>query len=93
MLSRASASGVIQGLIPNLIDGGLTHLQYADDTVIFLDFTSENLMNLRLILKCYEAISGMKINFDKNEVSLWVLVWKINKKLLEFWIANWVPFQ
>jgi hypothetical protein len=55
-------------LIPNLIDGGLTHLQYADDTVIFLDFTSENLMNLRLILKCYEAISGMKINFDKNEV-------------------------
>ena len=26
MLSRASAAGVIQGLVPNLIDGGLTHL-------------------------------------------------------------------
>jgi hypothetical protein len=38
MLSRASAAGVIQGLVPNLIDGGLTHLQYADDTVIFSEF-------------------------------------------------------
>ena len=35
MLSRASAAGVIQGLVPNLIDGGLTHLQYPNDTVIF----------------------------------------------------------
>jgi hypothetical protein len=59
---------VIQGLVPNLIDGGLTHLQYADDTVIFLSFSHENLLNIRLILSCYEAMSGMKINFDKSEV-------------------------
>lgn len=25
-------------------------------------------MNLRLILTCFEAMSGMKINFDKSEV-------------------------
>jgi hypothetical protein len=68
MLSRASVSGIIQGLVPNLIDGGLTHLQYADDTVISLSFSLENVRNLRLILNCYEAMSGMKINFDKNEV-------------------------
>jgi hypothetical protein len=68
MLSRASVAGVIQGLVPNLIDGGLTHLQYADDTVIFLSFSPENLLNIRLILSCYEAMSGMKINFDKSEV-------------------------
>jgi len=68
MLSRASAAGVIQGLVPNLIDGGLTHLQYADDAVIFLSFSSENLLNIRLILSCYEAMSRMKINFDKSEV-------------------------
>jgi len=68
MLSRASAAGVIQGLVPNLIDGGLTHLQYPNDTVIFLSFSSENLLNIRLILSCYEAMFGMKINFDKSEV-------------------------
>ena len=25
-------------------------------------------MNMRLILTCYEAMSGMKINFEKGEV-------------------------
>jgi len=35
MLSRASRAGVIQGLVPHLVDGGITHLQYADDTVLF----------------------------------------------------------
>jgi hypothetical protein len=68
MLSRACAAGVIQGLVPNLIDGGLTHLQYADDTVIFLSYSAENLRNLRMILTCFEAMFGMKINFDKSEV-------------------------
>ena len=36
MLSRASSAGVIQGLVPHLVEGGLSHLQYADDTVILL---------------------------------------------------------
>uniref|UniRef100_A0A0A9B5F5 Reverse transcriptase domain-containing protein n=1 Tax=Arundo donax TaxID=35708 RepID=A0A0A9B5F5_ARUDO len=34
MLDRARAAGDIKGLVPHLVDGGLTHLQYADDTVI-----------------------------------------------------------
>jgi len=39
MLSRASSARVIQGLVPHLVEGGLSHLQYADDTVILLQFT------------------------------------------------------
>jgi hypothetical protein len=35
MLTRASEAGLIQGVVPHLIYSGLTHLQYADDTVIF----------------------------------------------------------
>ena len=34
MLTSASNAGAIQGLVPHLVDGGLTHLQYVDDTVI-----------------------------------------------------------
>lgn len=68
MLTRASEAGLIQGVVPHLIDGGLTHLQYADNTVIFLEFFVQSLQNIRLILTCYEAMSGMKINFDKSEV-------------------------
>jgi len=33
MLHLAGARGEIKGLVPHLIEGGLTHLQYADDTV------------------------------------------------------------
>ena len=52
------------------MDGGITHLQYVDDTVLLLQFSVENLTNVRLILSCYEAMSGMKINFEKSEVFL-----------------------
>lgn len=68
MLTRASNAGIIQGLAPNLIDGGITHLQYADDTILLLQFSPGNLRNVRLILSCYEAMSGMKINFEKSEI-------------------------
>jgi hypothetical protein len=68
MLSRAGEAGIIQGVVPHLVDGGLSHLQYADDTVIFLQYSPENLRNIRLILSCYEAMSGMKINFEKSEI-------------------------
>jgi hypothetical protein len=68
MLSRASSAGLIQGLVPHLIDGGITHLQYADDTVLLLQFSVDNLTNVRMILSCYEAMSGLKINFEKSEV-------------------------
>jgi len=57
MLSIASDSGIIQGLVPHLVEGGLTHLQYADDTVILLEFSTENLQNIKFILSCYEAMS------------------------------------
>ena len=68
MLTRAASAGLIQGLVPSLVAGGITHLQYADDTILLLQFLVENLTNIRRILACYEAMSGMKINFDKSEV-------------------------
>lgn len=36
MLSLASKKSDIFGLVPHLAEGGLTHLRYADDTIIFL---------------------------------------------------------
>jgi hypothetical protein len=50
-----------------LVENGLTHLQYVDDTVIFQKNNESNLRNMKFILYCFEAISGMKINFDKSE--------------------------
>ncbi|CAD6214032.1 unnamed protein product [Miscanthus lutarioriparius] len=68
MLSRACSAKAIKGLVPHLFEGGLTHLQYADDTVLLLHFDPKNLRNVRLLLSCYEAMSGMKINYEKSEI-------------------------
>jgi hypothetical protein len=34
ILSKARAAGHIQGVVPHLIPGGVSHLQCADDTII-----------------------------------------------------------
>jgi hypothetical protein len=73
MLSRACATSIINGLVPNLEEGGLSHLQYANDMVILLQYSPEILRNITLILSCYEAMSGMKINYEKSDFFLnWV---------------------
>ena len=68
MLSAAASAGDIEGLVPHLVEGGLTHLQYADDTIIFLKNSNQNIANLKIILLCYEMMSGLKINYNKSEV-------------------------
>jgi hypothetical protein len=68
MISRASHAGHIQGVVPHLIQGGVTHLQYADDTMILIDPSDEGITNLKLILLPFEDMSGLKNNFNKSEV-------------------------
>lgn len=73
MLDRARMAGEIKGLASNLIEGGLTHLQYADDTIIFLDLDDDSISNAKFILYCFENMSGLRINYQKSEV--YVLGW------------------
>ena len=46
----------------------MTHLQYADDTMIMVEGSELDIRNLKFLLICFEAMSGLKINFDKSEV-------------------------
>jgi len=45
--------------------------QYADDTSLTLDGTTESLKNTMLVLKFYGRISGLNINTDKTKV-IWI---------------------
>jgi hypothetical protein len=68
MTEQTKVDGLIEGVIPHLVDGGLFILQYADDT-IFMEYDLEKSRNLKLIL---EQLSGLKLTFII--VSCFVLV-------------------
>lgn len=73
MLTIAKDKGLIKGLMTHLLPEGLTHVQYADDTEIMVEPTVESIRNLKLILYCFEFMSGLKINFHKSEVYMFGL--------------------
>ena len=68
LINRAKREGHIEGVIPHLLDGGLSILQYADDTILFMDHDLDKARNLKLILCAFEQLSGLKINFHKSEI-------------------------
>ena len=68
MIDRAKLDGQIEGVIPHLVDGGLSILQYVDDTILFMEHDLEKAMNMKLILSAFEQLSGLKINFHKSEL-------------------------
>jgi hypothetical protein len=54
--------GFFDGLVPHLVEDGLSILQYADDTILFLDNDLEKAKGLKLILSAFENLSILKIN-------------------------------
>src|SRR5438105_10454191 len=68
LINRAKGEGHFNGVVPHLVDGGLSILQYADDTILFMNYDLEKAKNLKLILSAFEQLSGLKINFHKSEL-------------------------
>lgn len=68
ILDKAKRNGLIKGVVPHLVEGGLTHLQYADDTVILMDCDDSTITNMKFLLYCFEWLSGLKVNYHKSEV-------------------------
>ena len=67
-INRAKAEDELSGVVPHLIEGGLSILQYADNTILFLDHNLEQAQNMKNILCAFEQLFGLKINFHKSEI-------------------------
>jgi hypothetical protein len=80
MIERAKVDGLIEWVVPHLVDGGLSILQYADDTIIFTEHDLEKSRNLKLILPALEQLLVLKFNFHKSE--LFCLVWHKMRSML-----------
>ncbi|GJT91474.1 putative ribonuclease H protein [Tanacetum coccineum] len=46
----------------------VSHLQYADDTILFEEWSKENSNSLMCILKCFEEVFGLRVNYIKNKL-------------------------
>ena len=44
----------------------VSHLQFADDTIIFLEATEDAVKNVKKILLCFEFFSGLSVNCGKS---------------------------
>ena len=53
-IERAKNAGQISGVIPYLVEGGLSILQYADDAILFMDHDIQQATNLKLLLCIFE---------------------------------------
>jgi retron-type reverse transcriptase len=68
LINRAKNGGQISGVIPNIIDNGLSILQYADDTILFKDHNLEQAKNMKMPLAAFEQLSRLKNNYHKSEL-------------------------
>ena len=53
MLFKAASQDMISGLCSNLIPDGVICLQYADDTILFVDNSVDKVTNLKHVLTCF----------------------------------------
>jgi negative regulator of sigma E activity len=60
----------MSGVIPYLVHDGLSILQYADDTILFMEHNFEQAKNMKLLLSDFEQLSRLKINFYKSDFSI-----------------------
>jgi hypothetical protein len=74
-LSKLVNASVEQGLLNGFTVGArvfselvVSHSLFADDTLIFCEASSEQILYVRLILLCFEAVSGLRVNLGKSVI-------------------------
>jgi hypothetical protein len=63
LIKRAKLNGQIQGVVPHLVNNGLSILQYANDKLIFMDDNVDKTKNLKLLLCAFEPAFWTKNQF------------------------------
>ncbi|XP_016177809.1 uncharacterized protein LOC107620107 [Arachis ipaensis] len=68
MIGEAVRNGRISPLQVGRDSVPLSHLQFADDTIIFCPPEEETIKNYKRLLRFFELMSGLSINFDKSSL-------------------------
>jgi hypothetical protein len=78
MFQVTEEAGLIRGFLAGVLGGTevrISHLLFADDTIVFCDAAPAQVLHIRKVLSCFEAVTGLRVNLSKSEM---VLVGVIN---------------
>ena len=70
MIKRAEGAGLFRGFRVDGRRGGevcVSHLLFADDMILFCD-ADEQILHVRMLLLCFQAVTGLKVNVLKSEM-------------------------
>lgn len=68
--------------------GGVSHIQYADDTIIMINGSESSILHLKIVLYCFEWLSGLKMNFHKSDVYVFGV-----EQAEQEWLANMLNYR
>lgn len=68
LLSKSYQGSLLEGVHvkPNKLK--ISHLQFVDDTLIMCRPSEDQLMYLRCVVRCFEAVSRLKVNLHKSRI-------------------------
>jgi hypothetical protein len=67
-LHNRAKGGWTSGVIPHLVDDGLSILQYMDDTILFMEHNFEQANIIKLFLSVFKQLFDLKNNFHISEI-------------------------
>ena len=71
ILKKIEEGGFIQGFHVGPINSTsirVSHILFADDTILFCVASREQILFVRLVLTCFQAFTGLKVNVEKSEI-------------------------
>lgn len=68
LTKKLEESGLLAGFLVSEGAPPISHLQFADDTLFLCEANHLQLRLLRCTLRCFEAVSGLRINLMKSSI-------------------------
>nr|GEW71103.1 reverse transcriptase domain, reverse transcriptase zinc-binding domain protein [Tanacetum cinerariifolium] len=68
IVNKSVEKGIFRGVTVGENNVTLSHFQYTDDTIFFREWSKENAKSLMCILKWFEEVSGLRVNYNKGKI-------------------------
>ncbi|XP_028055575.1 uncharacterized protein LOC114259750 [Camellia sinensis] len=68
LLTRALNLGILKGVLVRANEVLISHLQFADDTILLCESDMAQVVIIKRILRCLEVLSELRINYHKSVV-------------------------